>query len=60
LATRAVLIVTAAFNPRGEISGVTDDFISDARYEIAIANRRVPARASLTPMYDPKNVRVRQ
>jgi glycine cleavage system aminomethyltransferase T len=28
--------------------------------EIQIGTRRIPARASLTPMYDPKSARVRQ
>ncbi|SED76072.1 4-methylaminobutanoate oxidase (formaldehyde-forming) [Rhizobiales bacterium GAS191] len=28
-------------------------------FEIEIAGRRVPAQASLTPLYDPKNIRVR-
>ena len=40
--------------------GVTDDYVTGGRYEIAIADRRVPARVSLNPMYDPKSVRVRQ
>jgi hypothetical protein len=29
-------------------------------YEIAIAEQRVAARASLAPMYDPKGLRPRQ
>jgi heterotetrameric sarcosine oxidase gamma subunit len=41
-------------------AGVTDDFVSCGRYEIAIADRRVGAKASLSPMYDPKSLRVRQ
>ncbi len=39
--------------------GVTDEFVAGGRYEIAIAERRVGARVSLTPMYDPKGLRIR-
>ena len=39
--------------------GVTDEFVTSGRYEIAIAERRIAARASLTPMYDPKGLRAR-
>ena len=39
--------------------GVTDDFVTSGRYEIEIAERRVAARVSLTPMYDPKGLRIR-
>jgi 4-methylaminobutanoate oxidase (formaldehyde-forming) len=34
-------------------------FVEKGTYEIEIAGRRVPARASLRPMYDPKGERVR-
>jgi 4-methylaminobutanoate oxidase (formaldehyde-forming) len=37
----------------------TPDFIHDGAYEIEIAGKRYPARASLKPMYDPKLLRVR-
>jgi 4-methylaminobutanoate oxidase (formaldehyde-forming) len=40
--------------------GVSDDYVSSGRYEIQIDQRRVPARASLAPLYDPKSLRVRQ
>jgi heterotetrameric sarcosine oxidase gamma subunit len=40
--------------------GVTDNFVTAGTYEITIADRRIPASASLTPLYDPKGVRVRQ
>lgn len=40
-------------------TGVSDDFITSGRYEIAIAERRVPARVSLAPMYDPRGLRIR-
>jgi 4-methylaminobutanoate oxidase (formaldehyde-forming) len=40
--------------------GVSDDYVAAGQYEIQVDTRRIPARASLTPMYDPKSVRVRQ
>jgi len=40
-------------------AGVTRDYIKSGAYEIDIAGVRYPARASLRPMYDPKNLRVR-
>lgn len=40
--------------------GATDDFVLSGQYEIAVADRRVHAIASLKPMYDPKNARIRQ
>jgi 4-methylaminobutanoate oxidase (formaldehyde-forming) len=39
--------------------GVTDDFVTGGRYDIAIAERRVRARVSIAPLYDPKGARVR-
>ncbi|MFC2028606.1 FAD-dependent oxidoreductase [Chloroflexota bacterium] len=39
--------------------GATPSFINSGSYEIDIAGERYPARASLRPMYDPKNKRVR-
>jgi 4-methylaminobutanoate oxidase (formaldehyde-forming) len=33
--------------------------VASARFEIEVAGRPVPARASLTPLYDPKNLRIR-
>ena len=39
--------------------GVTDEFIASGRFEIAIADERVPARASLRPLYDPTGSRIR-
>ena len=38
---------------------VSPDFIAAGRFEIEIAGRRVPAKASLRPMYDPANRRVK-
>jgi glycine cleavage system aminomethyltransferase T/glycine/D-amino acid oxidase-like deaminating enzyme len=40
-------------------SGATVDFINSGTYEIDIAGEHFPARASLTPMYDPKGIRIR-
>ena len=39
--------------------GVSDAFVTAGRYEIDIGGRRYGARASLTPLYDPRNLRVR-
>ena len=39
--------------------GVSSDFIKSGVFEIDIAGERYPARASLRPMYDPNNKRVR-
>ena len=39
--------------------GATTEFINSGKYEIDIAGERFPAKASLRPMYDPKNERVR-
>lgn len=39
--------------------GVSLDFIKSGSYEIEVASRRFPARASLRPMYDPKGIKVR-
>jgi heterotetrameric sarcosine oxidase gamma subunit len=39
--------------------GVTEVFVASGRWEVEIACERVPARAQLTPPYDPKSLRVR-
>jgi heterotetrameric sarcosine oxidase gamma subunit len=39
--------------------GCSEQYIAAGRYEIELAKARVSARASLTPLYDPKNLRVR-
>ncbi len=39
--------------------GVSRDFIDAGNWEIEVACERIPARASLTPMYDPKAERMR-
>ncbi len=38
---------------------ITADFIKAGRYEIEVATKRIPARASLRPFYDPKSERVK-
>ena len=40
-------------------AGVSDEFIASGRYEIQVASRRVAARVSLQPLYDPRSARVR-
>ncbi len=39
--------------------GVSDELIASGRFEILIADRQVPARASLRPLYDPSGARPR-
>ena len=39
--------------------GVDAAFVREGSYEIEIAGRRIPATASLRPMYDPKGERIR-
>lgn len=39
--------------------GVDRDFVMNASYEIEIAGKRVPARHSLRPLYDPGNERLK-
>jgi 4-methylaminobutanoate oxidase (formaldehyde-forming) len=41
-----------------EKTGVTPEFVAAGRFEIQTADRRVPARVSLAPMYDPKRERI--
>ncbi len=43
----------------GHEGGAVEDLIAEAKFEIEVAGRRAPARASLTPMYDPKSLRPR-
>ncbi|HTV51748.1 MAG TPA: FAD-dependent oxidoreductase [Steroidobacteraceae bacterium] len=40
------------------VEGVGSEFIANGRFEIEIANRRVGARASLSPLYDPARKRI--
>jgi 4-methylaminobutanoate oxidase (formaldehyde-forming) len=42
-----------------EAAGVTPDWVAAGRFEIEIARRRHPARASLRPFWDPKGERIR-
>jgi 4-methylaminobutanoate oxidase (formaldehyde-forming) len=39
--------------------GVDADYVSNGRYEIEVNGKRYAAKASLTPLYDPKNERIR-
>ena len=39
--------------------GVTQGFIQSGQYEIEVAGKRIPARASLRPFYDPNSERIR-
>ncbi len=39
--------------------GASKEFITSGKYEIDIAEKRFPAKASLTPMYDPEGKKVR-
>ncbi len=40
-------------------AGVTVDYVNSGSYEIEVAGECYPAKASLRPMYDPQNKRVR-
>jgi sarcosine dehydrogenase len=40
-------------------AGVSSDYVNSGRFEIQVAERRYGARASLTPLYDPRNERIR-
>ncbi len=40
-------------------AGVDRDFVESGSYELEVRTRRFPARVSLSPLYDPKNLRVR-
>ena len=50
---------TVAMGYVSDADGVTPEYVLGGHYEIELADRRVPARASLVPLYDPKNHRVR-
>ena len=39
--------------------GVSDDYVLNGRYQIDLAEGRFAARASLTPLYDPRGLRLR-
>jgi 4-methylaminobutanoate oxidase (formaldehyde-forming) len=39
--------------------GITADLLRNRKFEIEVNDRRVPAMASLAPMYDPKSDRIR-
>ena len=42
-----------------EAGGAIADLVARAKFTIEVGGRRIDARASLTPMYDPKNARIR-
>jgi len=44
----------------GHSDGVSDEFVMSGRYEIQLAEGRFAARASLKPLYDPTNSRIRR
>jgi len=39
--------------------GCSDQYVNAGRYQIELSMARVNARASLPPLYDPKNLRIR-
>jgi 4-methylaminobutanoate oxidase (formaldehyde-forming) len=39
--------------------GVTEDFVLSGAYELEVASERVPAKVTLSPLYDPHNLRVK-
>ena len=43
----------------GSKEGVTDDYLTDAQYEIEQANRLYRAKLSIKPLYDPQSERAR-
>ena len=40
--------------------GVTKEYIQSGKFEIEVVGVRYPAKASLRPMYDPKNEKVKR
>lgn len=50
---------TVAMGYINDPNGVTPEYVLSGRYEIELADRRVAARASLVPLYDPTSGRVR-
>jgi len=40
--------------------GVDEDYLTAGRYELVVANRKVPAELHLRPLYDPTGARVRR
>jgi heterotetrameric sarcosine oxidase gamma subunit len=50
---------TVALGYVSDADGVTPAYLLSGRYEIELSDRRVAARASLVPLYDPENFRVR-
>ncbi|MEM8553488.1 MAG: FAD-dependent oxidoreductase [Pseudomonadota bacterium] len=42
-----------------DAGGVTNDYVLSGDYELEVATVRVPAKVCLTPLYDPKSLRVK-
>ncbi|HEX8045172.1 glycine cleavage T C-terminal barrel domain-containing protein, partial [Rhizobium sp.] len=42
-----------------DTNGVTEDFVLSGRYELDVAQRRVPCQVSLKPFYDPQMLRIK-
>jgi 4-methylaminobutanoate oxidase (formaldehyde-forming) len=40
-------------------AGVAEDFVLSGRYELDVAQRRVPCQVSLKPLYDPQMLRIK-
>jgi 4-methylaminobutanoate oxidase (formaldehyde-forming) len=40
--------------------GVTKEYLDDGQFEIEVVGERYPAKASLRPLYDPENARVKR
>ena len=40
-------------------AGVTEELVNEGGFEIEVAGERYPAKASMRPMYDPENLRIR-
>ena len=43
----------------GHVDGVDKDFVESGSYEIEVAGTRFAAKASLKPMFDPGNARIK-
>jgi 4-methylaminobutanoate oxidase (formaldehyde-forming) len=43
-----------------EHDGVSREYIEAGKFEIEVGGRRIPAKASLSAMYDPKATRMRE
>lgn len=48
-----------AFGYVRDEGGVTAEYVKSGTFDIEVAKRRYPARASLAPLYDPKGLRLK-